>query len=515
MNKFRSFLCAAPIGMVTFSALLLVASPSRAAPQPDLVARGKYLATMGDCAACHTAPNGVPLAGGLYMDTPFGKISTPNITPDKATGIGNITDKQFVRVFHQGIGEKGEYLYPVMPFPWYAKVTDSDALAIKAYLFSLKPVHAPRKPLEISFPFNIRAGLAAWDLAFLKEGVFKPDPSKSAQVNRGAYIVQGLEHCGECHDSRNMLGAGAVSEPLQGGEIDHWYAPNITSDVRTGIGRFSDQQLFTYLKTGAAPGMGTVVGPMSQTQHESLSKLTDGDLKAVVAYLKSTPSKPGFQPSVTQHMANGTLPGAQAYLDHCASCHQLDGKGIANVIPPLAGNGTVRSGGPETVIRVVLGGVEAQRSYAPMPALGVGMTDQEIADVTNYVRAAWGNDAPATAGPGEVADLRRQNKTYMSGAHACPTVVQPAMAKFVVQPDIQALLHQVNEDNLLPTVDQIVAKVKPAAGGASQADIINSMTIAYCPIVEADTRLSMQMRLLRLNQFSERLYTQLAQNGQR
>jgi mono/diheme cytochrome c family protein len=500
------------------AALLLSAPLARAAQNGtsqagDAVARGKYLAAMGDCAACHTAPGGVPFAGGLYMNTPFGKISTPNITPDKATGIGNYTDAQFLRVFHAGIGPTGQYLYPVMPFPWYTKVTDADVLAIKAYLFSLAPVHAPRKPLEIAFPFNIRAGLAVWDTAFLQNGVFVPDPTKSAEINRGAYIVQGLGHCGECHDSRNMLGAGAVSKPLQGGEIDHWYAPNITSDVRTGIGRFTDQQLFSYLKTGAAPGMGTVVGPMAQTQHESLSKLTDADLRAVVAYLKSTPAKPGFQPSITARMPNGTLPGAQAYLNHCASCHQIDGKGIANVIPPLAGNGAVKSGGPQTVIRVILGGVEAQGSYAPMPALGIGMTDREIADVTNYVRAAWSNNAPATAGPGEVADLRRASHTYLSGTLACPAVVQPAMAKIVADPKIKTLLGQVTEENLLPQVNRIVAAVKSAGPGIAQADMVNSLTIAYCPIIEKQTALSPEERLARLNQFGERVYTQLSQGG--
>ncbi len=183
-----------------------VGAAQAAVPDPGLIEHGKYLTNVGDCQACHTAPNGTPFAGGLYMNTPFGPISTPNITPDNDTGIGKITDDQFVRVFHQGIGMKGERLYPVMPFPWYTKVTRDDTLAIKAYLFSLQPVHAPRKPLKLVFPFNIRAALIGWDAVFLKTGVFKPDPTKSPEVNRGAYLVQGLEHCGECHNGNNMLG---------------------------------------------------------------------------------------------------------------------------------------------------------------------------------------------------------------------------------------------------------------------------------------------------------------------
>jgi mono/diheme cytochrome c family protein len=479
----------------------------------DLVAKGKYLTAMGDCQACHTAPNGTPFAGGLYMDTPFGKISTPNITPDKDTGIGDYTDAQFLRVFHAGIGKKGEYLYPVMPFPWYTKVTDDDVKAIKAYLFSLQPVHAPRKPMEISFPFNIRAGLGAWDAIFLKQGVFQPDPKQSAEINRGAYIVEGLEHCGECHDSRNMLGAGAIAKPLQGGEIDHWYAPNITSDVRTGIGRFSDDQLFSYLKTGTAPGMGTVVGPMSQTQHESLAKLTDSDIHAIVAYLKSTPPKADFAPAVPQGVSQASMPGAEPYLNHCASCHQLNGEGINGVIPSLVGNGVVKSGGPESVIRVILGGVEAQGTYGPMPAVGLGMTDQEVADVTNYVRAAWGNDAPATSGAGEAGNLRQRTQTYLSGTLPCPKVVQPGLAQAVGDPSVQTIMQGTSAENILQNVNQLIAKVKAADPKAAQADIVNSLTIAYCPIAEAKSSLNKEQQLQQLNEFGERVYTQLSQKG--
>jgi len=487
------------------------------APSSDLVAKGKYLAIMGDCEACHTAPNGTPFAGGLEMDTPFGKLPTPNITPDAATGIGKYSDDQFVRVFHQGIGRDGQYLYPVMPFPWYTKVTRDDILAIKAYLFSLPPVHAPRKPLQIVFPFNVRAGLAVWDQLFLVPGVFKPDPSKSAQINRGAYVVEGLGHCGECHDSNNLLGAGAAAKPLQGGEIDHWYAPNITSDVRTGIGRFTDDQLFTYLETGTAVGLGTVVGPMAQTQHESLSKLTDDDLRAIVAYLKSTPATPSFSHYVLATTGQGAVPGVQAYLNHCASCHQLDGKGITGVVPTLVGNGTVKSGGPETVIRVVLGGVEAQGSYGPMPAVGSEMSDQDVADATNYVRAAWSNETPATAGPGEVADLRKLNQTFLSGTlpgDACPTLAQPDVAKLSADSTVQALLHSTTADNMLQTANRIVAKVKADAPHVAQADLVNGLTIAYCPIVIKDARLSPAQRIEQLGQFAETIYTQLSQKGQ-
>jgi mono/diheme cytochrome c family protein len=201
------------------------------APNADLVARGKYIATAGDCMACHTNPGGEPYAGGRYLETPFGPLPSSNITPDKQTGIGNITDDQFYRALHEGIGKNGEYLYSAMPYPWYTKVTRDDVLAIKAYLLTLKPVHAPALPNKMSFPFNLRTGLLAWNQAFFHEGTFQPDPAKSPEVNRGAYLVEGLGHCGECHNGHGILRTGKISDPLQGGPIQDWYAPNLTSDV--------------------------------------------------------------------------------------------------------------------------------------------------------------------------------------------------------------------------------------------------------------------------------------------
>jgi mono/diheme cytochrome c family protein len=278
---------------------IMFAAPAKAAEpgqgNQDLIARGKYLADIGDCSSCHTASNGTKFAGGRYMPTPFGPISTPNITPDKSTGIGNWTDDDFYRALHDGITKAGEHIYPVMPYPWYTKVTRDDVMAIKAYLFSLQPVNAPRKPNELAFPFNIREGLAAWDGLFLRKGTFQPDPSKSAEINRGAYIVQGLGHCGECHNGRNLLGDTKMADSLQGGPIQHWYAPNITSDVQDGIGKYSDDQVFTFLKTGVSPGMGVAAGPMSETIHDSLRKLISNPRRAGPATsVQKTPISPAI-----------------------------------------------------------------------------------------------------------------------------------------------------------------------------------------------------------------------------
>jgi Cytochrome c, mono- and diheme variants len=385
-----------------------IAGAARAADS-DLVKRGEYLATMGDCVACHSAPGGEKFAGGLYMQTPFGKISTPNITPDKETGIGKWTDDQFYRAMHEGIDNQGKYLYPVFPFPWFTKVTKDDALAIKAYLFSLKPVNAPRKELKIGFPFNIRTGLLAWRTLFFKPGTFEPNPKASAEINRGAYLVEGLGHCGECHNKSKLVGASDWSGKLQGGQIEGYYAPNLTSDGHKSAGLWSKDEIVAYLKTGSKPDHTSVAeGPMKETIQDSLSHLSDEDLGAIAVYLKSLgdeqakeagPSKGEVTPVST----------ANAYLSHCASCHQTDGKGVKNRIPALAGNGVVTAGGPQSVIEAVLGGLRASHGLAPMPALGQTMTDAEVADAVNYARKSWGNNASADTVPATSASFARRH----------------------------------------------------------------------------------------------------------
>jgi mono/diheme cytochrome c family protein len=493
------------------------AAPSASAGSDQaLIARGKYLTTAGDCAACHTEGGHPQFAGGLYMDTPFGPISTPNITPDKETGIGNITDDQFYRVLHEGIGMKGEPLYPVMPYPWFTKVTRDDALAIKAYLFSLQPVHAPRKPLKLIFPFSIRDALYAWDAVFFKEGTFKPNPSLSPQENRGAYLVQGLEHCGECHNGNNLLGDTSWAQNLRGGPIDNWYAPNITSDKKEGIGRYTDADIYQYLKTGSNPAMGVVVGPMSQTMHESLRKLTDEDLHDIVAYLKSTPPKEGFKEVKPNTASETYVVNADAYLNYCASCHGQNGKGLGNSVPALAGNGAVTAGGPETVIRVILGGIDAQTTYSAMPAIGVRMTDQEVADATNYVRASWGNNAPAHAGPGLVGTLRKNTQTTLAfnAPGGCPKIADPATAGVINSPDAQNILKATTEENLLQNADKLIGLVRAGAPKADQSAIINSLTLGYCPVVAANKiAVTQAQKSELLDEFAERVYTQIASNG--
>ncbi len=490
------------------------ATPAASTGQAALIAKGKYLATAGDCVSCHTAPGGQPMAGGLGMDTPFGKIYTPNITPDKATGIGNMTEAQFYDVLHNGIGGHGQYLYPAMPFPWYTRVTRADVDAIKAYIFSVPPVHAPDKGNALAFPFNIREGLLAWRLAFFHEGTFKPDPSKSAQINRGAYLVEGLGHCGECHNNNNLFGSSKIAGRLQGGMIDNWYAPNITGDTLQGVGAWSQDQLATFLKTGAAPaGAGVALGPMMETIHNSLRYLTDDDIQAIAAYLKAVPPKTEYK----ETKGEVTASGADVYLSYCASCHQQNGRGVPGQIPALAGNGAVKAKEPNNIIRVVLGGLTATKTYAPMPALGAGMTDPQIAAVANYIRTAWGNGAPANAEAGLVGKLRQDVHTLMAvnGLKGCPTdLARPDIQKAVDAPDspIAAGLKGMTDANLLETVDAIIPKLKAAAPNTPTHELVNGMTSAYCPMLMADPSLTQAQRAARLGTFGEVLYGQLVRS---
>jgi mono/diheme cytochrome c family protein len=499
-------------GAVTLCAVLIAPNAGRA--DDGAVARGKYLAIVGDCVACHSAPGGKALAGGRDIETPFGPMAAPNITPDTETGIGSWTDDQFYRAMHEGIGAHGEYLYPVFPYPWFTKVTRDDVLAIKAYLFSLSPVHAPKKPNHLMFPFDVRLGVGAWDAIFFTAGTFQPDASKSAEYNRGAYLVEGLGHCGDCHTPKNLAEAPINGEAFAGEPIQHWFAPNITSDVREGIGGWSDDQLVAFLKTGVAPGKAVVAGPMAETVHDSLSQMSDADLHAIALYLKALPAKQEFAAkSPGAAMTGPHTHGADVYVSYCASCHQLNGVGVAGAIPALVGDGAVNAQGPEDVIRVVLGGLPAQQHYAPMPALGADLTDQQIADVTNYVRTAWSNHAPATTGPGLVGQIRAETATLQSGReHGCPDVSQPELKAALdnQQNGIADLLRQTNDGNLLQNVGQIVDRAKAAAPGLSQADLVNGLTVAYCPIAGQSGGLAARANRHKLNNFSQLVYSKLA-----
>ena len=502
----RSVSAAAAALIAVWSADLALAADG------DLIKRGEYLSRAGDCVACHSAPGGQPFAGNLGMETPFGTIYTPNITPDKATGIGDWTDDQFYRAMHEGIGNKGEYLYPAFPFPWYTKVTREDVTAIKAYLFSLDPVSSERKKNSLAFPFNIRETLLTWRTAFFKAGEFKPDPSKSAELNRGAYLVEGLGHCGECHNSNNIMGASDWSGRLHGGEIQGWYAPNITSDGKEGVGSWSNDELVAFLHNGSVPGRGIALGPMKETVENSLQYLSNEDLHAISAYLKSFSAKESYKPlDENQASAVGSA-GAGLYLTNCASCHGVDGKGQAGMIPALAGNGSVTAKGPQNVIRAVIGGLPAQEGYAPMPAMGVNLSDAAVADIVNYVRTAWGNNAPGNAEAGQVGELRSKTNTLMLGKDGdkCDTSSASAsLVQSITQAGIGEQLKSARVADLLGVIDDILPNVKKLDAAAKPDEVVNAMIAVYCPIAFSSSNVPMPQRVALLGQFGGLVYGQL------
>jgi mono/diheme cytochrome c family protein len=386
-------------------ALVAIAAALPAGAAPSAIQRGEYLARVGDCLSCHTAPPGEPFAGGNRLDTPFGYMLASNITPDPETGIGRWTADQFYRALHEGVNAHGEDMYPTMPYDFYTKASREDIDAIYAYLKTVTPVRNVVEVNHLRFPFNQRWSMAAWRELYFNEGAYTPDPARSASWNRGAYLVEGLGHCSDCHSPRNFIGGIERKKEFAGALNDAWFAVDLTSDLATGLGAWTVEEIATYLKTGAASGRATAFGPMREYVRTSTSHLSDADLKAMGEYLKSIPADSRLHTGI-RPPAPATQQGATLYLDNCSGCHQAKGRGMAGVVPPLAGNGSVVAPDPSNVIHAVLGGSAQHGDYAAMPAFAQSLTDTQIAQVTNYLRSSWGNSAPPNASAEAVAKLR-------------------------------------------------------------------------------------------------------------
>ncbi|HVW55270.1 MAG TPA: cytochrome c [Rhizobiaceae bacterium] len=383
--------------------LAALATPAVAGPQEfDHINAGYYQSILGDCQGCHTRPGGEPYAGGEPLETPFGKIVPPNITPDKETGIGNWTEAEFRSAMKEGIGKGGEHLYPAMPYPAYSKMTDGDIANLWAYMQTLKPVHRAVRANLLPFPFNIRLVMKGWNWINFKPQPFKADPSKSDEWNRGAYIVTGAGHCGTCHTPKTTLGADKDSEALMGASLAGWFAPNITNDKRLGIGNWSQDDIVAYLKTGRN-AHSVASGPMAEAVENSTSRMSDADLKAIAVYLSGhAPSSQTAQPSPVSVSDPHMKAGQAIYQANCSACHSGDGKGEGQLFPPLAGNSIVMQSDAETLAHVTLAGTQAaytkEAPTAPaMPSFAWRLDDQEVADVLTYVRNSWGNAAAPVA----------------------------------------------------------------------------------------------------------------------
>jgi mono/diheme cytochrome c family protein len=404
----------AAVAALTLSVTVASAISASAAELPfDRVANGRYQAVLGDCAGCHTPPGGAPFAGGVALPTPFGTLVGANITPDAETGIGAWSESDFRNALKKGIGHDGVRLYPAMPYPAYAKMSDRDVSDLWAYLRSLQPVKNEIKSNQLPFPFNIRAVMIGWNWLNFTPGDFKPDPNKSAQWNRGAYIVQGAGHCATCHSPKTALGADKASAFLGGAVLQDWLAPKITNAPREGLGEWNVDDVTAYLKTGANR-FDIASGPMAEVVTNSTAKMTDADLRAIAVYLKDLP---GEAPKATPVAAGdpGMKAGAAVYADNCSACHGLKGEGQPRLFPQLAGNALTLQADATSLIRVVLAGsqgvgTQAAPTTPAMPSLAWRLNDAQVADVLTYVRNTWGNAAPPVA-PGAVGKLRKALKS--------------------------------------------------------------------------------------------------------
>lgn len=374
----------------------------------SLVERGRYLATAGDCAACHTRPGGLPFAGGLAIDTPFGTLVSANITPDRHAGIGSWSDEEFLRSMQQGLAPGGEHLYPAMPYPYFARVTRADLLAIRAWLATLEPVGDAVETNRLPFPFRLRASMVLWNGVNFTKGEYQSDPGHSPEWNRGAYLVNGLGHCGACHTPKNLMGGDKSGQPLAGGVLQGQYATPLDGDVRTGLGGWQIADIVSYLKTGWGAGQATS-GSMALVVADSTSQLADGDLHAIAVYLKDL-AAPTRTASALSRDSEVMKTGKSLYGANCAACHTASGAGVAGIAPTLAGSAIVQAAAADSLIDVVLNGAQAVATDAAptapgMPAFGWLLSDEQIAALLSYVRNDWGN-AASVVQAGDVAALR-------------------------------------------------------------------------------------------------------------
>jgi mono/diheme cytochrome c family protein len=381
------------------AALLLAAVPFTARAQShqvesDVVARGEYLARAADCEACHTTPGGKAFAGGRALDLPFGVIYVPNITPDKATGIAGYSDDDWVRMLQQGVGRGGRHLYPAMPYPSYTQMSREDALAVKAYLLSLPPVPATIPENRIGFPFNQRWGMVFWNLLNNPDRRFQPDGSKSADYNRGAYLVDALGHCGECHTPRNVMMGLKDSKKFAGTQQAGWLAYNLTGDRSNGLGGWSDAALEQYLSTGHADGHGPASGPMAEVVEYSLRYLKPEDIHAIATYLRGVPAQPDGPPA-TQSGSPQPAPdplGARLFVQACAGCHLPNGDGRQSPWAALRGSHTAGDPSGTNLVQVLTQGTQVETSQGLMfmhPFTGA-YSDVELSALANYTIGQFG-----------------------------------------------------------------------------------------------------------------------------
>lgn len=377
--------------------------PAAGAPDAQKVARGAYLARAGNCMACHTERGGVPYAGGRAIETPFGIVYAGNLTPDLETGLGRWSASHFRRALHNGRSRDGRLLYPAFPYTHYTRTTREDADALFEYLRSLPPVRQPNRPHQLRWPYSTQAALAVWRALYFRPGRQEDEPQRTAEWNRGAYLVQGLGHCTACHTARNVLGGSDDRVGLSGGLIpmQNWYAPSLASRNEAGVHDWPMTEVVELLRTGTSP-RATVLGPMAEVVLHSTQHLEPTDLRAMAVFLKAVPPAPGNEdadPRETPRAFSQVLErGGRVYGDHCVQCHGRKGEGVPGAYPPLAGNRAVQLAVTANLVQVVLhGGFPPATQGNPrpfgMPPYAVVLNDADVAAVLSYIRSSWGNKA--------------------------------------------------------------------------------------------------------------------------
>ncbi|MGC9271505.1 c-type cytochrome [Acidiphilium sp.] len=495
--------------------------------QVAVVQRGEFLAAAGDCMPCHTAPGGKPFAGGFSFVTPFGALFGQNITPDKATGIGRWTDAQFWAALHDGVipGKSllvfPNYMYPAMPYTSYAKLSRPDVMAIKAYLDAIPAVHQPDVKDQLDFPFNIRAGLLTWRMLFFSHAPIKYAKTWTPSVRRGAYLVEALGHCSDCHSPRNLMLAVKSGETLAGSRIlgETWYANNISSSKRDGIGGWSRASLVSFLHDGGNMTHGSDFGPMKSVDDDSLSQLPIGAINDLAAYLQTATPPRRNSPQPPAAHPSAIAAGRALYAENCAACHHANGAGNAAIAPNLKGNAAVWQGPADNVIGATLAGLEPWHPGGlAMPSYAASLNDHQIAAIANYVRTAWGNPGVANATAAEVLAMRETAPSHALAAADTDYLDLPPIASAAARrlhcpmlspgdasdwPQWGQIMRGATIASLKIKATTLAAAIRQADATVTDPELTHDLIMAACPVIATQPGVSRSAQRSALHDFTK------------